>query len=97
MVSIRMRRSKLEMQIDILKILARNRPLKLTHIMYETNINCIVLKRILGFLVQQNLVEEKTLSKKRIVYTITERSRTILKHFMEVNGALQMTMEANKS
>ncbi len=95
-----MRRSKLEMYIDVLKVLARHGPLKLTHVMYKANINCSVLKQYLDFLIQQNLVEEQTLLKKRnrkrIVYAITERGRTVLKYFRELNSALQITEEANK-
>jgi len=97
---VNMRRSKLEMYIDILKVLARHGPLKLTHVMYKANVNCSVLKQYLDFLIQQNLVEEQTLHKKRnktrVVYAITERGRTVLKYFRELNSALQITEEANK-
>ena len=95
-----MRRSKLEMYVDVLKVLARHGPLKLTHIMYKANVNCTVLKQYLAFLVRQNLVEEQTIRKKRnktrVVYGITERGRTVLKYFRELNSALQITEEANK-
>jgi len=95
-----MRRSKLEMYVDILKVLVHHGPLKLTHIMYKANVNCSVLKQHLDFLIQQNLVEEQTLGKKRnktrVVYAITERGRTVLKYFRELNIALQITEEANK-
>ncbi len=95
-----MRRSKLEMHVDILKVLARHGPLKVTHVMYKANINCNVLKPYLDLLIQQNLVEEQALHKKRnktkIVYAITERGRTVLKYFWELNSALHITEEANK-
>jgi predicted transcriptional regulator len=95
-----MGRSKLEVHIEILKVLARHGPLKLTHIMYKANVNFSVLKQYLDFLTQHNLVEEQTLHKKRnkieIVYAITERGRTALKYFWELNNALQITEEANK-
>ena len=94
-----MRRSKLEMYIDILKVLAHHGPLKLTHIMYKANVNCSVLKQYLDFLIQRNLVEEQTFHKrknKRVVYAVTERGRTILKYFRELNSALQITEETNK-
>ena len=95
-----MRRSKLEMYIDVLKVLAHHGPLKLTHIMYKANVNCSVLKQYLDFLMRQNLVEEQTLRKKRnktrVVYAITERGITVLKYFRELNSALQITEEANK-
>ena len=92
-----MRRSKLELHLDILKALARHRgPLKLTHVMYKANVNCDTLKQYLDFLIQHNLVEEQTLHKKRVVYTITERGLTVLKYFREVNKALTIIEEAQK-
>lgn len=89
-----MRRSKLEMYIDILKVLARHGPLKLTHIMYKANVNCSVLKQYLDFLIKQNLVEERTVGKKRIVYAITDRGRTVLKYFRELQVILPIVEEA---
>jgi predicted transcriptional regulator len=95
-----MRRSKLELHIDILKALGRHGPLKLTHIMYKANVNCSVLKQYLDFLIQQNLVEEQTLLKRRhktkVVYAITERGLTALKYFREVSNSLQLVEEAHK-
>ena len=89
-----MRRSKLEMYVDILKVLARSGPLKLTHIMYKANVNCSVLKEYLDFLIAKNLVEEKTVGKKRIVYAITERGITVLKYFRELKSVLPIIEEA---
>lgn len=95
-----MRRSKLEMYVGILKVLAHHGPLKLTHIMYKANVNCSVLKQYLDFLIQQNLVEEQTFSKKRnktrVLYVITERGITVIKYFRELNSALHITEETNK-
>jgi len=95
-----LRRSKLETYVDILKVLARNGPLKLTHIMYKANVNCSVLKQYLDFLMQQNLVEEQISQMKRhktrVIYAITERGKTVLKYFREVNRALQITEGTNK-
>jgi len=86
------RRSKLEIYVDILKVLAQNGPLKLTHIMYKANVNCSVLRQFLDSLSQQSLIEEQTFHKKKqqkIVYAITERGRTALNHFKEITIALQ--------
>ena len=90
-----MRRSKLEMQVAILKALACHGRLKLTHIMYKTNVNCSVLKPFLNLLIQHNLVKEHTLPKKRAVYAITERGLTALKNVREINNALQIIEEPN--
>jgi predicted transcriptional regulator len=81
-----MPRTRHEMHVDILKVLARHGPLKISHIMYQVSINCHVLKQCLDFLVQRNLVEKRALSEKRDVYAITERSRTILKYNWEVTS-----------
>ena len=91
-----MRRSKLEMYVDILKVLSHRGPLKLTHIMYKANVNCSVLKQYLDFLIQQTLVEERTLGKKRTVYAITERGIIVLKHFRELKTVLPLIEEDNR-
>lgn len=88
-----MRRSKLEMYIDILKVLAHRGPLKLTHIMYKANVNCSVLKQYLAFLMKQNLVEERTIGKSRVVYAITQRGITVLKYFRELKQVLPIVEE----
>ncbi|MGD9131224.1 MAG: winged helix-turn-helix domain-containing protein [Candidatus Bathyarchaeota archaeon] len=92
-----MRRSKMEMYVDILKVLAKNGPLKLTHIMYKANVNCSVLKQNLDFLINQNLIEEQVTLKKRnktkVRYAITQKGRTVIRYFNEVNRALQITKE----
>lgn len=86
-----MRRSKLEMYIDILKVLAQRGPLKLTHVMYKANVNCSVLKEYLDFLIQRNLVEERIVGKKRIVYALTENGLKVLKYFRELRTMLPIT------
>jgi len=87
------------MYIDILKVLAQKGPLKLTHVMYKANVNCSVLKDNLEFLIEQNLIEEQLTQKRRnktkITYAITEKGRTVIKYFNEVNRALQITEENN--
>ena len=92
-----MRRSKMEMHLDILRTLAQKGPLKLTHIMYKANVNCCVLKEYLDFLTLQNLVEEKTLRKERIVYEITEKGLTVLKYFRELQIMLPVLEEDKAS
>ncbi len=89
-----MRRSKLEMYIDILQVLAWRGPLKLTHVMYKANVNCSVLKEHLDFLIRYGLVEERTVEKKRIVYAVTQRGRIVIKHFGELKQVLLITEEA---
>ena len=88
-----MRRSRLEMYVDILKVLAQRGPLKLTHVMYKANVNCEVLKEYLGFLTKQGLVEERIIRKERIVYAITQRGVTVLKQFNELKEVLPIVEE----
>ncbi len=88
-----MRRSKLEMYVDILSVLAHRGPLKLTHIMYKANVNCSVLKENLEFLTKQGLIEERTVQKSRIVYAITQRGITVLKYFKELKQVLPIIEE----
>jgi predicted transcriptional regulator len=90
-----MRRSKLEMYVDILKVLAQRGPLKLTHIMYKANVNCSVLSEYLESLLEQGLVEERNLKKNRIVYMVTQHGLTVLKSFRELTQALPI-IEENK-
>jgi len=89
-----MRRSKLEMYVDIIKVLAQRGPLKLTHVMYKANVNCNVLKEYLDFLIKQGLVEERTVGKQRIVYVATQRGVIVLKYFRELRQALPIVEEA---
>lgn len=88
-----MRRSKLEMYLDILGVLSRSGELKLTHIMYETNVNCCILKEYLGFLMKQNLVEERAAGKQRVIYSITQRGITVLRYYGELKQVLPIVDE----
>ena len=88
-----MRRSKMEIYLDILKTLAQKGPLKLTHIMYKANVNCNVLKQYLDFLCKQELIAEKTLRKERVVYEISEKGLTVLKYFREMQLILSLDEE----
>ena len=88
-----MRRSKLEMYVGILSVLAQRGPLKLTHVMYKANVNCSVLSEYLNFLLEKELVEERTVQKSRKVYAITQRGITVLKYFGELKQALPIAEE----
>jgi predicted transcriptional regulator len=87
------RRSKLEMYVDILSVLSHRGPLKLTHVMYKANVNCIVLKEYLDFLMKQGLVEERPVRKSRIVYAVTQRGLMVLKYFKELKQVLPIVEE----
>jgi predicted transcriptional regulator len=72
-----MRRSKLEMRTDILRILTQG-PAKSTKLMHKTGLNQNVLTQHLDFLTQQNLVEEQNLGKNARFYAITGRGLKVL-------------------
>jgi predicted transcriptional regulator len=91
-----MRRSKLEIYVDILEVLAQRGPLKLTHIMYKSNVNCNILKQYLGFLTKQELIEERKFGKSGVVYANTVKGKTVLKSFRELAKSLPIDEEENK-
>ena len=88
-----MRRSQLEMYVDILEVLDHSGPLKLTHIMNKANVNCSMLKEYLDFLTKQGLVEKKIIGKERKVYAITQLGVTVLKQFRELKEVLPIVVE----
>jgi len=92
-----MRRSKLEMYVDVLTVLALRGPLKLTHIMYKANVNCSILKEYLESLIKQGLVEEKTLGKRRVAYAITKKGLTVIKYFKELQQVLPIIEEDQRT
>jgi predicted transcriptional regulator len=91
-----MRRSKLEMHFEILEVLLIDGPLKQTHIMYKTNINSLVLKEQLCFLMQNGLVEKKTLRKGKPIFAITSIGKQILSAFNELKEEFQIEATENK-
>jgi predicted transcriptional regulator len=62
--------------------------------MYKANVNCSVLKEYLDFLIKQQLVEERMVGKRRVVYAITQRGITVLKYFRELKQVLPIVEEA---
>jgi predicted transcriptional regulator len=72
------------MYVDILQVLALKGQLKLTHIMYKSNVNCKVLKSQLDFLIKNGLVEERILRREKVVYAITQKGISTLKAFTQI-------------
>jgi predicted transcriptional regulator len=83
-----MKRSKLETYVDILEVLVHWGPLKLTHVMHKSNVNCKVLQENLSFLIKQELVKERIVKKDRKFYAIMPGGITVLKQFREFKEAL---------
>ena len=93
-----MKRSKLETYIDILEVLVHWGPLKLTHVMHKSNVNCKVLQENLSFLIKQGLITEKIIKRGRKFYAIMPKGVTVLKQFREFKEALPIFEETrNKS
>lgn len=95
-----MRRSKLEIHIDILRALAYNGRLKPTHITYKANVNCSALKECLEFLMERNLIKEQSINRRkqtRKYYAITDLGLTALRNVKEINKALHVFEEVNVS
>jgi len=84
------RRSKIEICIEILSILSQRGLSRITHIMYNTNTNCTLLKEIMVFMIKQNLVEAKNVGKDRVAYCVTQRGISILNAFKELNQILPL-------
>ena len=84
-------RSRIQIIAEILEVVRAGA--RKTHIMYKANVNCSVLKEYLDFLMQQNLIEERTVGKKRIVYATTERGLTVLRYFRELKTVLPIVEE----
>jgi predicted transcriptional regulator len=74
---IQLRRSKLESYEAILEALVK-KPRPVDRIAYETDMDCTVLCKRLGFLVENGLVEERPLPKDTN-YAITDRGVAVVK------------------
>lgn len=78
-----MKRSKLEMNIAILKALAQNYSLTIKQIQKRTKISSDILKGNLCFLLKLALIEEKTIQKGNTVYANTSKAIKVLEFFDE--------------
>jgi predicted transcriptional regulator len=83
-----MRKTKLEIYIGVLKVLAQNDLVKTVYVADSLSVRTPELKIYLEFLLKQGLVEERKLSDNRVVYLITQRGRRVLKYFKELKQEL---------
>jgi len=72
-----MRKSRLELYESILEALV-SKPSTIDRIAHEINLDCMILRQRLDFLIKNSLVEERGLGK-RTLYAITERGVAVLK------------------
>jgi predicted transcriptional regulator len=87
------KRSQLEMYVDILEVLAREGPLKLMQVMHDADVNCNMLRECIDFLTKQGLVEVNIVGKERKFYAITQLGVTVLKQFRELKEVLPIVVE----
>jgi predicted transcriptional regulator len=79
-----MPKSKLEMYVYVLKIVAQECPSEIIKIPEVLNIGDKELKMCLTFLVKQGLVEKRRLCNCKRIYLITLEGVNVLKHFNEL-------------
>ena len=79
-----MRRSKLEMYVDTLKVLAHNGPTIQNNIISKANLNFNMLNECLSFLIKNELIEKRTIQKRKSVFAVTKKGINVLKYFREL-------------
>jgi predicted transcriptional regulator len=98
-----LRRSQAELIYAVFEVLY-NQPLKITHIMYKVNINCLILRNILDILVKSGFAEVRIQNKppkgKRLTssgcnnysreYRLTEKGR---KFYLEIRSSTKAINE----
>jgi len=82
-----LRRSRLERHVDVLKVIARDGPIRQTHIMYKANLSWQELKQDLQTLEALRLVTQ-TAESDGLVYSITALGRDLLEHIAQVENTL---------
>jgi predicted transcriptional regulator len=83
-----MRRSKLQVYLEVLDALVFHGPMRLTRITYKANVNCSLLKPILKDLIKNDLVEKRRLKKNVVIYAATKAARATLLRFNELDRIL---------
>ena len=87
-------KSNLELHVDVLRNLACHGPLQSSNLKDKTKIDGSTLKKHLGFLVQNNLVEKQHTKKDRVLYAITERGQKLPSWFSQFNDDLKLEVHA---
>jgi predicted transcriptional regulator len=85
-----MRRSKLQIYVDVLEALVFYGPMRLTQITYKANLSYNLLKPILKDMMEKELVEERKLKKNLVSYAATNTARATLLRFKEFTKILSI-------
>ena len=91
-----MKRSKLELYISTLKVLAHQGPLKISDISNKATLNNKLAKENIQFLTKTGLVEEKIMDRRVTIFAITQKGITVLKYFKEIPEVLPIVEETRK-
>ena len=83
-----MRNSKLKSYTNILEVLV-NKSMTIDEIAYEIDVDCLILKHRLNFLLNNQVVEERKIEKKTM-YAITEKGIAVVRtlNFTEYLGKI---------
>ena len=80
-----MKKSRLELYVDILKVLNQHCSPNQINLLNEFKINSNALDQCMDFLLKQNLVT-KTNNGQQVVYQNTEKAKNILRYFNELDN-----------
>lgn len=77
------KRTKLEVTRDILEVLQKNRQVKITHLIYKSNLSNNSIKSYLDNLIKNNLIEQIFNGDKKF-FKITSRGLEFLQEFNRI-------------
>ena len=80
------KRNKTEQLLSILDA-CQNQPMKLTHIMYRTNLNCSLLKEYITDMINKDLLTVKTVGE-RAFFRTTKKGFVLLKNWRQIRTSL---------
>ncbi|MEM3830475.1 MAG: winged helix-turn-helix domain-containing protein [Conexivisphaerales archaeon] len=80
-----LRRSRLEVLVDIMKVIAEEREIRRTRVMYRANLAWKVLKESLDFLKKNNIIQERETSA-GIVISLTQQGYSVLSRYTEIEA-----------
>jgi predicted transcriptional regulator len=88
------KQSKLEMYLNILKVLRNNGPLTLNQIIKKANLEKTIFNKHIDFLSKQGMVEKRAAEANKVVFVVTQRGVIVLGYFKEFARAPPLVEEA---
>jgi predicted transcriptional regulator len=92
-----MPKSKLEIYVDVLKIIAQNYSFEISRIADALSMGTKELKICLTFLVKQGLVDKRKVCNCKVDYLITQQGIGVLRHFNEIEQGVPLIGEIRVS